>query len=125
MKSITAVVAMLLAATPILAATTTSASTTTATVTGVEEKSAEPTLNTPVVQGCFASSGELVLNGTLKFNSKSSCALDTCLALGYKVAGTTGGNKCYCGNKYPPKSSVSNDTNCNIGCSGYDIQACK
>lgn len=113
MKSVTIAVAALLTATPALTATK-----------GVEEPSAAPTLNVIVVQGCFSSGGELVYQSTELFNSKSKCGNDICLALGKPVAGTMGGNQCFCGDKYPPKSALVDDSECNVGCTGYDQQAC-
>lgn len=94
------------------------------TAKGVEEPSAVPTLNAAVVQGCFSSPGELVSIGALDFNSKDKCAVQNCKAQGHAVAASMGGNECYCGDKYPPKAALVNDTNCNIGCTGYDWDAC-
>lgn len=117
MRSVSVLAAtILLAAVPALADST--------VTKGVEEPSAAPTLGAQIVQGCFASKGELVFKGTPEFNSKSSCAKDTCKALGLPVAGTMGGNQCYCGDKYPPKAALTNDSDCNVGCTGYDQQAC-
>ncbi|KAL1847271.1 hypothetical protein VTK73DRAFT_10381 [Phialemonium thermophilum] len=92
--------------------------------TGVEEPSAPPMLGTPVVQGCFSSQGELKFDSIQTFNSKSKCAIDICLAKGKPVAGTMGANQCFCGDKYPPKAALVNDSNCNAGCSGFDKEAC-
>lgn len=117
MRSYSIVAAALLAAKSAMAATAT-------TATGVEEPSAVPTLGAAAVQGCFSSKGDLVFNSTQLYNSKSKCALDICAAMGKPVAGTMGGDECYCGDEYPPKSTLANDTDCNIGCSGYDLQAC-
>ena len=94
------------------------------TAKGVEEASAAPTLNAQVVQGCFSSQGVLKFNSTPQWNSKSSCAHDICFAAGKKVAGTSAGNECYCGDKYPPKSSLVDDKKCNSPCAGYDWDAC-
>ncbi|KAH8904780.1 hypothetical protein BR93DRAFT_939834 [Coniochaeta sp. PMI_546] len=108
--------AALLAAVPALASQT--------TAKGIEEPAATPTLNAAVVQGCFSSPGELVSIGTLDYNSKDKCAVENCKAQGHAVAASMGGNECYCGDKYPPKAALVNDTNCNIGCTGYDWDAC-
>ncbi|KAK3935300.1 putative wsc domain protein [Diplogelasinospora grovesii] len=125
MKSIVTAAAALLAATHVLAATGTGTNTApSSTSTGVEEPSTAPVLNQITTQGCFSSQGELVLNGTLQFNTKGSCGTDTCLKLGYPVAATSGGNQCYCGKKYPPKDTLVDDKNCNVGCTGFDLQAC-
>ena len=94
------------------------------TAKGVEEPSATPTLNVAVVQGCFSSPGELVEVTTLEYNSKDECSVKTCKAQGKAVAATMGGNQCWCGDKYPPQIAMVNDTSCNIGCTGYDYDAC-
>ena len=91
---------------------------------GVEEPSSTPILGAQIVQGCFSSQGELKFNSTPAFNSKSSCAFEICYASGKKVAGTSGGNECYCGDKYPPESTLVDDKKCNSPCAGYDQQAC-
>lgn len=122
MMSITAVVAGLLAVTRVAAVTTGSSATTTAI--GVEQPSTAPVNGAQTVQGCFSSSGDLIFNATLTFNTIGSCAHDTCKPLGKAVAGTTGGSDCWCGDKYPPKNTLANDTDCNIGCTGFNPQAC-
>jgi len=96
-----------------------------ATSKGVQKPSAAPTLNVITVQGCFDDPGDLKLNSTPKFNSESACAQDICFKMGFEVAGTTGGNQCFCGHKYPAKSALVEDKKCNIGCAGFDLQACK
>ncbi|KAJ9148677.1 Cell wall integrity and stress response component 1 [Pleurostoma richardsiae] len=123
MKSITIALAALAAASGVFADTTSGSSAST-TSKGVEEPSAMPTLGAQIVQGCFSSYGELVFNSKQEYNSKSKCAHDICYAAGKLVAGTTGGNQCYCGDKYPPKISLANDSDCNAPCTGYDPQAC-
>lgn len=94
------------------------------TASGVEEPSSTPILNAQIVQGCFKSQGELKFNSTPAWNSKSSCAFEICFASGKKVAGTSGGNECYCGDKYPPESTLVDDDKCNTPCAGYGQQAC-
>jgi cell wall integrity and stress response component len=108
--------AALLAAVPALASQT--------TAKGVEEPAAAPTPSVAVVVGCYSSPGELVSAGTFEFNSISKCAVDTCAAQGHLVGASMGGNECYCGDEYPPKAALVNDTMCNIGCTGYDWDAC-
>ncbi|KAJ0117375.1 hypothetical protein N8I77_006738 [Diaporthe amygdali] len=116
MKTTTLLAAAIAAAFPAYAATATSS--------GIEEPSAAPTLGAQVVQGCFSSWGNLIFNSTPSFNSKSACAVDICYAGGFKVAATTGGNQCYCGNEYPPKDTVVDDSKCDTPCPGYGLQAC-
>ena len=116
MMSRSVVMAALLAATSVLAQSHT---------TGVEEPSAVPKLGAPVVQGCYSSAGKLKLDSTPDFNSKSKCALEICKAKGKSVAGTMGGDQCFCGDEYPPKAALAKDSDCNVGCSGFDQQACE
>lgn len=125
MRSISILATALLASIPAtLAQDTTPTAATTTYTKGVEEPSASPTLDVPVVQGCYSHQGELVKAPKLEFNSKDSCAKVYCKGLGKMVAGTMGGNMCYCGDKYPPKAALADDSQCNIGCTGYDKQAC-
>jgi cell wall integrity and stress response component len=116
MKTTTLLAAAVATALPAFAATTTAAN--------IEEPSAAPTLGAQVVQGCFSSWGNLIFNSTPSFNSKSACAVDICYAGGFKVAATSGGNQCYCGDEYPPKDSLTDDSDCNTPCPGYGLQAC-
>lgn len=118
MRSSSIAIAALLSAMSAMAATSTQSK-------GIEEPSSPPMLNTAVVQGCYSSAGELKYHSSEMFNSKSKCATDICFKLGKAVAGTMGGNQCFCGDKYPPKKALANDTDCNIGCTGFDIQACE
>ncbi|ROV91012.1 hypothetical protein VSDG_07701 [Cytospora chrysosperma] len=96
----------------------------TTTTSNLEEPSAVPTLGAQVVQGCFSSWGNLIFNSTTKYQSKSACAFDACYSGGFPVAATTGGNECYCGTTYPPKDTLVDDSNCNVPCPGYGLQAC-
>lgn len=117
MKTTTLLAAAIASALPAFAATTTAAS-------NLEEPSAAPTLGAQIVQGCFSSWGNLVFNSTPSFNTKSACAFDLCHAGGFEVAATSGGNQCYCGNEYPPKESVVDDSKCDVPCPGYGVEAC-
>lgn len=116
MKTTTLLAAAIATALPAYAATATSAN--------LEEPSAAPTLGAQIVQGCFNSWGNLIFNSTPDFNTKSACAVDLCYAGGFKVAATSGGNQCYCGNEYPPKNSLVDDSKCDVPCPGYGVQAC-
>lgn len=122
MKSIQLLVAALFAATGVMGQTPTKAS---QTSKGVQKPSAAPTLNVITVQGCFTDPGELKFNSTPQFNDEGSCVKNICFNNGFEVAGTTGGNQCFCGHKYPPKIALTEDKKCNIGCAGYDLNACK
>lgn len=121
MKTIQLLAAALFAAASVMGQTATKP---TQTEKGVQKPSAAPTLNVITVQGCFTDPGDLKLNSTPKFNSESSCVQDICFKNGFEVAGTTGGNQCFCGHKYPPKIALTDDKKCNIGCAGFDLQAC-
>lgn len=116
MKTTTLLAAAIATALPAFAATATSSN--------IEEPSAAPTLGAQVVQGCFNSWGNLIFNSTPDFNTKSACAVELCYAGGFKVAATSGGNQCYCGNEYPPKNSIVDDSKCDVPCPGYGLQAC-
>jgi len=117
MRSTQLLAAALFAATTVIGQTPTASK-------GVQKPSAVPTLNVITVQGCFTDPGDLKFNSTPKFNDEGSCVKKICMENGFEVAGTTGGNQCFCGHKYPPKSAVTDDKKCNIGCAGYDLNAC-
>ncbi|KAK4222358.1 putative wsc domain protein [Podospora fimiseda] len=85
---------------------------------------APPMINQQTIQGCFKSSGELVMNGTLTFNSKGGCITNICFKKGYAVGALGGGNQCWCGDKYPPKRDLVADEKCSYPCPGYDQEAC-
>jgi cell wall integrity and stress response component len=63
--------------------------------------------------------------GNLDFNTKDKCAVTNCKAQGYAVAASMGGAECYCGDKYPPKAALVDDSNCNTKCPGFGWQACE
>jgi cell wall integrity and stress response component len=111
--------AALLSAIPSLAQTPTT------TAQGVEQPSKPAQVGIAVVQGCFSSPGELVSIGNVDFNSRDKCAVDNCKAQGYAVAASMGGAECFCGNKYPPKAALTNDSNCNAICPGWGADACE
>ncbi len=92
---------------------------------GVEQPSSTPIPMQPVVQGCFKSVGSMSQQANQPYNSRGQCGQVVCQALGKNVAATTEGNKCYCGDSYPPKSALVDDKNCNIPCTGFGQDACK
>ena len=94
----------------------------TAVATSLEQPPANPQLGASTVHGCYASVGELQLSGTNTFNSQSSCAA-SCQGAGAFVAATKG-KSCYCGDKYPPASTLVDDSQCDQACPGYDRDAC-
>ncbi|OAA65288.1 wsc domain protein [Niveomyces insectorum RCEF 264] len=91
---------------------------------GVEQPSSSPVYLQPVVQGCFSSPGDLVLNSTQPFNSRGKCGGEICQPMGKLVGASTLGTKCYCGDSYPPKESLVDDKFCNTPCTGFGQDAC-
>lgn len=91
----------------------------------VQQPTAAPTIGTPTIQGCFKSPGDLKLNTTHKFNSIGKCADETCAAAGYAVGGSMGGNQCWCGETYPPKSDLVDPKFCDTPCPGFGEHACE
>lgn len=90
--------------------------------TGVEQTATTPILGTDTVHGCYSSLGELKLNGTDEFNSQGACA-GACRTRNKNVAASNA-KDCYCGDKYPPKNTLVDDSECTEPCPGYDAQAC-
>lgn len=92
---------------------------------GVQVPKEMPRLNAPTSQGCFKSAGDMkMINGSVGYNSIGECATNICKAAGYAVGASTMGAVCYCGNKYPPKSDLVDDKECNAYCTGWDWDAC-
>lgn len=92
---------------------------------GVQQPTQPPSLDPAgTVHGCYASIGELVKNSTNDFNSMSLC-VGFCRAIRKVVAATGAAKDCYCGDKYPPKSSLVEDSKCDYPCSGFGFHACK
>ncbi|CAK7563372.1 MAG: hypothetical protein SEPTF4163_001240 [Sporothrix epigloea] len=96
----------------------------TTTKMGVEQPSSAPIYKQPVVQGCFSSAGDLVFNSSQAFNSRGECGQTICQAMGKAVAASTEGSKCYCGDSYPPNSTLVEDKYCNAPCTGFGQDAC-
>ncbi|AEO59744.1 hypothetical protein MYCTH_2315848 [Thermothelomyces thermophilus ATCC 42464] len=93
-------------------------------VKGKEQPIEPPTLGAPTVQGCFKSAGNMTMVDTPEFNSIDKCGKDICASKGYTAAGSSGGNQCWCGYVYPPKSDLVDDDNCDVGCTGFGQHAC-
>lgn len=93
-------------------------------VKGVQQPIESPNLSGSTIQGCFKSSGKLKFMEIIEWNTIGSCGNDLCRAKGYEVGGTTGGNQCWCGHKYPPKDDLVDPKNCDAGCTGYGEHAC-
>lgn len=94
-------------------------------VKGKQTPIAPATLNAPTSQGCYKSSGSLEYNSMPDYNTIGKCGGEVCLQAGYAVGGTTGGNQCWCGNTYPPKADLVDDSKCDVGCTGYGQEACE
>jgi len=90
----------------------------------VTNESRPPQLNVETVYGCYSDPGALVLNSTITGVSKGSCVTTGCKVFGYKVAATSGGNECYCGNTYPSKKYRIPDSECDVACQGFGDEAC-
>ncbi|KAH6847650.1 hypothetical protein B0I37DRAFT_354369 [Chaetomium sp. MPI-CAGE-AT-0009] len=93
-------------------------------IKGVQQPIEPPTLTGSTIQGCFKSSGKLKFQKVIEWNTIGSCGNDLCRAEGFKVGGTTGGNQCWCGDKYPPKEDLVDAKNCDVGCTGFGEHAC-
>ncbi|EFX03356.1 wsc domain protein [Grosmannia clavigera kw1407] len=91
---------------------------------GVEQPSSAPIIDQPVVQGCFSSAGSLNKTSKEQYNSRGQCGQTVCQAQGKWVAATTEGTWCYCGDSYPPNSTLVDDSKCNTPCTGYGVDAC-
>ncbi|KAK4174690.1 putative cell wall integrity and stress response protein [Triangularia setosa] len=90
----------------------------------VQQPKQDATLNAQTNQGCYKSAGEMTMASVIKFNSIGECAGKVCIQKGFAVAASTGGNQCWCGNKYPPEEDLVDDKFCNVGCPGFGEHAC-
>jgi cell wall integrity and stress response component len=83
----------------------------------------EPVLGSDKPAGCFSSIGELqLIQPQPDFNSRGKCN-QICRELEKYVAGMYS-DDCYCGDKYPPKSTLVDDEECNEPCPGINQEAC-
>lgn len=94
----------------------------TVVATALEQSAEDPILGVSTIHGCYSSVGELQLNGTNEFNSQGLCAAN-CEDTGAYVAAAQG-DACYCGNKYPPASTLVDDSQCDEPCPGFGMDAC-
>ncbi|KAJ4400825.1 Protein SLG1 [Neurospora sp. IMI 360204] len=107
---------------------------------------ASPIFNQNTYQGCFNESGTLKLNTTRMNTQKfmnfghgmeqdlgvsSGLCFDWCDGFNQNgdpnnvtVAAMSKGSQCWCGNEYPPLSSKTDIKNCDIPCSGYNLEYC-
>ncbi|KAM7207212.1 hypothetical protein V8F20_002478 [Naviculisporaceae sp. PSN 640] len=63
------------------------------------------------------------LVGSLAFNARGACAVDTCSDFKYAASQ---GNKCFCADELDTLTLVptSDEDTCDIGCPGYDLDKC-
>ncbi|KAH7029137.1 uncharacterized protein B0I36DRAFT_245207 [Microdochium trichocladiopsis] len=90
---------------------------------GVQQPIKPPTLGTDTVHGCYSSKGSLDNGRPVDFNSQGECNKVCRDQLKKAVAATYSGT-CYCGDEYPPSSSIVAPAKCNEPCPGYDQHAC-
>ncbi|KAK7970138.1 WSC domain-containing protein [Apiospora saccharicola] len=89
---------------------------------GVQKPAQDPQSGPDTVHGCYKSKGTLKSAGENGFQTQGECA-KTCRALG-KPVGATQVKECWCGDTYPPKSSLTKDDACGEPCPGYGVDAC-
>jgi cell wall integrity and stress response component len=90
--------------------------------TGTEVAASDPITGTDTVHGCYSDLGNLVFNQTYLYNSQGACA-GFCRDMG-KYVGASQAKDCYCGDKYPAKNTLVDDSECTEPCPGFGSQAC-
>lgn len=95
---------------------------TTVAADATETPAQNPVLGTDTVHGCYSSMGSLVFNQSTTFNTQGLCTA-YCRDMGSSVAAAQS-KDCYCGDKYPPKNTLVDDSECTEPCPGYDTQVC-
>lgn len=73
--------------------------------------------------GCFATGVPLEDHGKGNFVSAGSCQ-QICVQLDKNVLGLSDGERCWCGDEFPPKSTKIDDKKCTSMCSGDDTTVC-
>jgi cell wall integrity and stress response component len=89
---------------------------------GKQKAPQQPVLGTDTVHGCYSSKGSMTKEGSGQFMSQGYCAT-ACRKI-KKPVGATSSSDCFCGDKYPPKSTLTKDENCSEPCPGFDEDAC-
>ncbi|KAK8088501.1 hypothetical protein PG997_003462 [Apiospora hydei] len=89
---------------------------------GVQKPAQDPEFGPDTVHGCYSSKGTMKAAGTSNFQSQGECAT-TCRKLG-KPVGASQMDQCWCGDAYPPKSSLTKDSACGEPCPGFGTDAC-
>lgn len=74
--------------------------------------------------GCFSSSQPLSDQGSYTYQTSGYCR-PLCEDKNAAVFGLSDGSNCWCGNQLPAASSKVSDSNCDVGCNGYDKENCE
>lgn len=88
----------------------------------LQSPATDPIPGTDTVHGCYKSLGTLKHQQTIQFNSQGACA-GLCRDNGSLVAASNT-EECYCGDQYPNKSDLVDDSQCTEPCPGFGSQAC-
>ncbi|KAI0849475.1 hypothetical protein F5Y00DRAFT_261607 [Daldinia vernicosa] len=88
----------------------------------LEQPATDPVPGTDTVHGCYKSLGVLVLEQTIDFNSQGACT--TLCRNKTNLVAATNAKDCYCGDKYPNKADLVDDSECTEPCPGFGTQAC-
>ncbi|CAI6020108.1 unnamed protein product [Clonostachys chloroleuca] len=91
--------------------------------TPTQQPKADPKLGYPTSQGCFKSSKGLEDVGLDEIRVSSGGCREACRAI-KKPVFAMGGLKCFCGDSYPPKSDLTDDSACDYACQAYPLEAC-
>jgi len=75
-------------------------------------------------EGCFASSGTLVNQGSQQYQTSLTCQ-PICVGMGMAVMALQNGSNCWCGNLLPAASSKVDAAQCNMGCYGFGTEQCR
>lgn len=92
---------------------------------GLQPEPQSPVRGSDTVKGCYGSFGDLALQSEITkddFNSRGKCNA-LCRSKNKNVAATNE-DSCYCGDEYPPKSTLVEDDKCSEPCPGIDQEAC-
>ncbi|KAL5427597.1 hypothetical protein PMIN06_012874 [Paraphaeosphaeria minitans] len=73
--------------------------------------------------GCFSTGVPLEDHGKGRFVSAGSCQ-QICVQLDKNVLGLSDGERCWCGDQFPPKDTKIDDKKCTSMCSGDDTTVC-
>lgn len=76
-----------------------------------------------IEMGCYETSVPLEDHGPYGFQTPGNCQL-VCLSLDKPVMALAEGTNCWCGDKLPPKSAVTDNSTCDTNCKGDDRYKC-